>query len=362
MLTTLLRPGTAWIVVASVLASSLLGAQPSHSDGLSGETTPTSTEAVSPKSAPSAPVDATTEDLSISGSEALTVSPDSADSNTPYIDSTDDYQLGATEPTPEQVPQPTPQVADQPNVIDLPYLSIDGLPEPPTVEIDPGTFALQNGLQLGSGTASQQDYYRRMVRLPGRVPVSPLRLIFPLTMPAPITSAFGWRIHPVFGDRRFHSGTDLGAPLGTPVLAAYAGRVTAADYLGGYGLTVILQHKDSQETLYAHLSEILVKPGDVVQQGSLIGRVGSTGNSTGPHLHFEHRYLTSEGWMAIDAGQQLEYALAQFLRSLSLAKVPQTVLAPVPTARALVPATPVTTLPRVPDQIARQSGTIQWLP
>ena len=144
--------------------------------------------------------------------------------------------------------------------------------------------------------------------------------MFPLTIPAPITSLFGWRIHPISGDRRFHAGTDLGAPLGTPVLAAHAGNVEIADYLGGYGLTVVLNHnKFTQQTLYAHLSEIFVKPGEVVEQGTVIGLVGSTGNSTGPHLHFEVRQLTNNGWVATDPSLQIEGALAQLVDALRVA-------------------------------------------
>jgi murein DD-endopeptidase MepM/ murein hydrolase activator NlpD len=146
-------------------------------------------------------------------------------------------------------------------------------------------------------------------------------LLFPVAAIAPITSAFGWRVHPITGQGRMHSGTDIGAPTGTPVLAAYAGEVATADWLGGYGMTVILKHLDgSQESRYAHLSEILVQPGQKVQQGEIIGRVGSTGLSTGPHLHFEWRHLTKDGWVAVDAGQHLEYALENMIRAQSLAK------------------------------------------
>jgi murein DD-endopeptidase MepM/ murein hydrolase activator NlpD len=148
-----------------------------------------------------------------------------------------------------------------------------------------------------------------------------IRLIFPLSIPAPISSLFGWRVHPVTGAQRFHSGTDLAAPLGTPVLAAYAGKVAIADFLGGYGLAVALDHnKGTQGTVYAHLSEIFVKPGEWVKQGMVIGRVGSTGLSTGPHLHFEFRQLTPEGWVAMDAGAQLEYALAQLVTAMQVAQ------------------------------------------
>ncbi|MBE9179571.1 M23 family metallopeptidase [Oculatella sp. LEGE 06141] len=127
------------------------------------------------------------------------------------------------------------------------------------------------------------------------------RISFPLAIPAAITSAFGWRIHPISGDRRFHAGIDIGAPTGTPVLAALPGRVVAADYMGGYGLAVIVENSETaQRNVYAHLSGIAVQPGMVLQQGTVLGFVGSTGNSTGPHLHFETQVLTSNGWVAID--------------------------------------------------------------
>jgi murein DD-endopeptidase MepM/ murein hydrolase activator NlpD len=128
-------------------------------------------------------------------------------------------------------------------------------------------------------------------------------------------------MHPITGNPRLHTGTDLGAPLGTPVLAAYAGNVALADFLGGYGLTVVLDHnKFTQQTLYGHLSEIFVQPGERVEQGTVIGRVGSTGNSTGPHLHFETRQLTPEGWVATDSGAELEYSLAQLVKALRTAQ------------------------------------------
>lgn len=176
----------------------------------------------------------------------------------------------------------------------------------------------------GLGTSASptwQAYYKRTARPSGRLGNGNIRLIFPLSIPAPISSLFGWRVHPVTGAQRFHSGTDLAAPLGTPVLAAYAGKVAIADFLGGYGLAVALDHnKGTQETVYAHLSEIFVKPGEWVKQGMVIGRVGTTGLSTGPHLHFEFRQLTPEGWVAMDAGAQLEYALAQLVTAMQVAQ------------------------------------------
>ncbi|QHU99282.1 M23 family metallopeptidase [Synechocystis sp. CACIAM 05] len=146
-------------------------------------------------------------------------------------------------------------------------------------------------------------------------------LMFPVAGVNPITSAFGWRIHPISGQGRMHNGTDIGAPMGTPVLAAYDGIVAAAQWSGGYGLMVTLRHLDgTQESRYAHLSEAFVESGQQVARGEVIGRVGSTGFSTGPHLHFEWRHLTNDGWVAVDAGPHLEAALANLMAAQKYAQ------------------------------------------
>lgn len=145
-------------------------------------------------------------------------------------------------------------------------------------------------------------------------------VMFPLSVSSPVTSLFGWRIHPITGDRRFHAGTDLGAPTGTPILAAAKGQVETADWMGGYGLTVTVNHSSAQQTLYGHMSEILVSPGQWVEPGTVIGRVGSTGNSTGPHLHFEVRHLTANGWVAVDPGVKLQAGLNNLLYSTRTAQ------------------------------------------
>ena len=103
-------------------------------------------------------------------------------------------------------------------------------------------------------------------------------------------SAYGWRIHPIWGDRRFHAGEDIGAPMGTPILAADSGLVTVIpDNGNGYGNYIMINHGGGRVTLYAHMSGFAVSNGATVTQGQSIGYVGSTGNSTGPHLHFEVR-------------------------------------------------------------------------
>jgi murein DD-endopeptidase MepM/ murein hydrolase activator NlpD len=130
--------------------------------------------------------------------------------------------------------------------------------------------------------------------------------VYPLAQRVAITSEFGWRIHPIHGDRRFHAGLDLAAPTGTPVLAASAARVKSAGTLGGYGLAVVLEHWDgTTNTLYGHLSKILVNAGQMVQPGQVIGQVGSTGRSTGPHLHFEVRRWEAGDWVAVDPSPML---------------------------------------------------------
>lgn len=113
------------------------------------------------------------------------------------------------------------------------------------------------------------------------------------TWPTPgytwITSRFGWRRHPIFGNQSFHNGIDIGAPMGATIVAADHGTVLYAGWLGGYGQTVIIDHGRGITTLYAHCSVLLVREGQAVTKGQAIARIGSTGWSTGPHLHFEVR-------------------------------------------------------------------------
>ncbi len=107
----------------------------------------------------------------------------------------------------------------------------------------------------------------------------------------PISSGFGPRIHPIYNVPSFHTGIDIAVAEGTPVRAAAPGRVTVAGWEGGFGLLVIIDHENGYETYYGHLSKVLVSPGHYVQAGDVIALSGNTGLSTGPHLHFEVRYL-----------------------------------------------------------------------
>lgn len=109
----------------------------------------------------------------------------------------------------------------------------------------------------------------------------------------PITSPFGYRVHPIFNTRKFHSGIDIGAAMGTPIKASNSGKVIMAGWYGGYGKVVIIDHGVVRgqpiTTLYGHMSTINVSQGQQVKQGQVIGKVGTTGYSTGPHCHFEVR-------------------------------------------------------------------------
>ena len=112
-----------------------------------------------------------------------------------------------------------------------------------------------------------------------------------MAMPAagPVTSYFGYRYHPILHFTRFHAGVDIGAAWGSPIVAAADGQVASAGWAGGYGREVQIAHGGGLVSLYGHMSQIVAQPGSYVRQGQLIGYVGSSGLSTGPHLHFEVR-------------------------------------------------------------------------
>lgn len=117
------------------------------------------------------------------------------------------------------------------------------------------------------------------VSIPSLVPVETVRL----------TSSFGMRDHPVTGRRAAHKGIDLAAPTGTPIHAAADGIISRASWFGGYGLYISIEHGGQIETRYGHMSRLNVADGQRVAKGDIIGFVGTTGRSTGPHLHYEVR-------------------------------------------------------------------------
>lgn len=308
--------------------ASIAAAQSSSLDNAGAVTSPAPTAAEPtgesfggssvPDAVPVAPLDTSSQPYEPEVSAGSLEPPKQVESADVFIDRTD-YSLGATQ-------REVPGAVAKPESLGT-AVAVGSSPSAAPVRVGSLNFSA-GGPSWTPATvnpnaiASAPSYFsKKLIRPFGRMGNGNLKLMFPLAIPAPITSLFGWRIHPITGEQRMHTGTDIGAPMGTPVLAALAGRVLLADFLGGYGLTIALEHSDgSQQTLYGHLSEIFVKPGELIQQGAAIGRVGSTGNSTGPHLHFELRQLTDEGWVAMDAGLQLETAMADLVKSLQVAK------------------------------------------
>src|SRR5262245_34047343 len=105
-----------------------------------------------------------------------------------------------------------------------------------------------------------------------------------------VSSSEGWRRDPIDGQTRYHSGTDIAAPAGTPIRAVEGGRVIESGVKGGYGNAVVIQTEDGRKMIYAHNSRNLVNVGELVNTGEPIGEVGATGRATGPHVHFEVKF------------------------------------------------------------------------
>lgn len=176
------------------------------------------------------------------------------------------------------------------------------------------TAPLREAQAAKSGTRGGDEEFRRLFAswnstTSTSVPTRPRTVSIPSRMPlegAALTSGFGMRTHPVLGGRRGHKGIDLASPIGTPIYATADAVVTRADWFSSYGLFISLDHGAQLETRYGHLSRLNVAEGQVVKKGDLIGYVGSTGRSTGPHLHYEVRiagtavnpipYMQGDAW------------------------------------------------------------------
>jgi murein DD-endopeptidase MepM/ murein hydrolase activator NlpD len=143
----------------------------------------------------------------------------------------------------------------------------------------------QESHQLETRILEMESAHRRSS---GTMKVGSGNLSYPLS--AQITSPFGWRKHPIFGVRRFHTGIDLAGPNHSAIRAADSGNVLYTGWYGGYGKVVIVSHGKGMATLYAHLCKVATEPGNNIAKGDIIGYEGTTGFSTGPHLHFEVRY------------------------------------------------------------------------
>ena len=138
---------------------------------------------------------------------------------------------------------------------------------------------LQSFEVLQDALENQQD---RLAHIPSVIPIN----VADYTM----SSGYGYRVDPIYGSSKFHEGLDFAASKGTNVFATGDGQVMVAGREAGYGNVIDIDHGYNYLTRYAHLSEVLVKPGEEVKRGQLIGKVGSTGKSTGPHLHYEVRF------------------------------------------------------------------------
>ncbi|MGF1535171.1 MAG: M23 family metallopeptidase [Elainellaceae cyanobacterium] len=319
-----------WVASAAEPSAAALGIDTSTADAPSVSVPPVELAPPAPAAAPleeaPSPTSKATEDNAV-------------DYGAQYIDPTD-YSVGATEPTAgpdvilserstgcetviragEAIPTSVCGASGTTSAPGSAGAAAPGALPPAVSAVRVGSITIDGqGIHL---RRSVRDYYSRTVRPKALRGNDNRALMFPLTVPARISSAFGWRIHPIFGNHRLHTGTDIAAPQGTPIVAAYSGRVALSDILGGYGVTVVLQHDEhSAQTLYGHMSEVFVKSGEWVEQGTVIGRVGSTGNSTGPHLHFEYRQRTADGWVAVDAGEMLQQSLAYLHGGFQLAAI-----------------------------------------
>lgn len=186
---------------------------------------------------------------------------------------------------------------------------LDEMPMPGLDDTEAGTFlsliheALARQLvgQGGLGLVGQLD---GSAEGPAHAPERPPEAAHPRT-----SSGFGWRHDPFDGSLRMHDGVDLPAPQGTPIAAVLPGVVSFAGRTQGYGNLVVVDHGDGLQTAYAHCASLSVQEGDAVDAGTRVGEVGSTGRSTGPHLHFEVRR----------SGQPVDPVLAGISPSAALA-------------------------------------------
>ncbi len=161
--------------------------------------------------------------------------------------------------------------------------------------VDTGDIAFGDSLSKGGGfgfTSQMLDAFERQAdaisaTVNGGSPAAPAGLKAPVDAAQRISSAFGWGRDPLSGAEKFHAGVDIAVAYGRDVKAAAEGVVAFAGNQNGYGSTVIIDHGAGRQTRYAHLSDSLVRTGDRVTEGQVVGKSGNSGRSTGPHLHFE---------------------------------------------------------------------------
>ena len=159
-------------------------------------------------------------------------------------------------------------------------------PTTTTVTTDEFTYDYEVGQEDDS--SAQYIFDLGLVRQMSTAKTNSFKMIMPLK-PIRVSSDFGYRVNPITGNYGIHGGVDLSADSGTPIKAVLSGKILKSKYSSDYGNFVTIDHGDGLVTLYAHCSKLLVRAGDTVSQGDTIALVGSTGRSTGPHLHLEVR-------------------------------------------------------------------------
>ena len=187
----------------------------------------------------------------------------------------------------EEQERPSPQVTNPPIESIIPMPTPIPWARPASPEPDEGAAAIEIP-EAVSVFLAQQEAFSQYPLPPGvSYAFIPLDIAHAAPVLGPVSSPFGFRRHPLHGDVRFHFGTDIAVDTGTPISAFAAGEVREAGKSESFGLYIVIDHGDGVITRYAHLSAIYVQAGERVVLGQTIGRTGSTGNSTGPHLHFE---------------------------------------------------------------------------
>lgn len=200
------------------------------------------------------------------------------------------FNLETTERTipPQPAPVVIPKVADTPRqALQLPSFPSIKLPK---LKLDSNKFYLAGSVAilfciLHKPTSDRIERVFHPTPSKPQAQVVLPKFIHPVD--APISSSYGMRIHPITGKSKLHKGIDYAAATGTPIKAVASGKVSLAKWVQGYGYSVELDHGGGMKSFYAHCSRVLVGLGKEVNQGDAIALVGSTGNSTGPHLHFE---------------------------------------------------------------------------
>lgn len=187
----------------------------------------------------------------------------------------------------DYIPSGTTEVATT-----LPEATSPLIPEATTVITDEATTEPQTMLTAMVNAQGGADYgVKDENDIPDNVSVNNYTLSQTMFLPLDgnVTSEFGYRDHPISGNKRFHAGIDIAAPMGTAIYSAFDGKVIKADYDKWNGNFIKIEHENNIMTVYCHCEKLLVKKGDVIKAGQKIATVGSTGSSTGPHLHFELR-------------------------------------------------------------------------